>query len=87
MASTAIIKKKTVKRPISGEEIGFRLQAAVPNNAGGRFDKEDSMGRRVSFGKQYLVAESSDYSELDDRTLDRFLDNLRFHGFTEFELV
>lgn len=82
-----IIKKKTIKRPISGDEIGFRLQAAIPNNQGGRFDKEDDRGRKVSFGKQYLVGESSDFISLSDKMLDNFLENLRFQGFDEFTML
>jgi hypothetical protein len=85
--SKAYIKMKTVKRPISGDEIGFRLQAAVPNCQGGKFDKPDEHGRKVNFGKQYLVAESSDYTSISERQIDSFLEGLRFQGFTEFVMV
>lgn len=85
--SKVIIKQKTVKRPISGEEIGFRLQAAIPNDAGSKYDKTDERGRRVSFAKKYLVAESSDMTSMNERMVDNFLETLRFQGFTEIVML
>jgi len=85
--SVAYIKKKTIKRPISGDEIGFRLQAAIPNGQGGKFDKKDERGNKVSFSKQYLVGESSDFTSMSERLVDNFLSDLRFQGFDEFVML
>lgn len=82
--SKAIIKIKETRRPISEDTIGFRIQAAVPNMAG-----RDFRGNAVpSFRKPYLIAESSDFSAIEDKDYERFTENLRkLHNYTEFEIV
>lgn len=85
--SDVFLKIKKVKRPISGDEIGFRLQAAIPNSQGGKFDKADDKGNKVSFGRAYLVSESSDYSEVSEADMDRFISGLKFLGFKDMELI
>ncbi len=38
-----------------------------------------------SFRKEFLVAESSDYTFLSDRDFERFLNRLKWLGFTHFK--
>ena len=81
--STALIKLKEVKHPISEETIGFRFQAAHPNRAG-RNRKGDEI---PSFAKKYLIAESSDYPSVTETEFDKFTKSLSLFGFTEFPIV
>lgn len=82
--STAYIQVKKVKHPISEATIGFRLQAAIPNQAG-----RDWKGNpKPAFTKQYLVAEGSDQSALpDEKDYEKFCAELRFLGFSAFPIV
>ena len=68
-------KVKTVRRPISGEVIGARLQLALPNNSGNpKFDAFAPNGNCVRFiGKGYLYAESSDLLHVDENYLENWL--------------
>jgi hypothetical protein len=92
----AVIHAKVVRRPISGQIIGYRLEAAVPNQQGRKmkplYNSEGGVESFIatheavpSFKKPYLVAQSSDYNAIDKTTINRFLDSLRFTGFRDFE--
>jgi hypothetical protein len=82
--TTALLKIKQVKHPISEEIIGFRIQAAIPNNAGRDFNGNAC----PSFVKKYLIDESSDHTSLsDDRIADFTKKNLAFQGYTKFDIV
>jgi hypothetical protein len=79
----ALLKIKATKHPISEETIGFRIQAAVPNNAGRGFH-----GNAIpSFAKKYLIGESSDYTTLGDKQIAAFVDDLNFQKYNEFVMV
>lgn len=60
--TAVIIRIKETKRPISGSNIGYRIVAAVRNDAGGAWAPKDRYGNKVSFGRKYLVAQSSDFT-------------------------
>jgi hypothetical protein len=80
----ALIKIREVKHPISEQSIGFRIQAAHPNNAARNFKGEAI----PSFTKKYLIAESSDFSVITDVEYNRFADNLRnLHGYDDLTIV
>lgn len=68
-------KVKIVRRPISGEVIGARLQLALPNNNGNpKFDAFAPNGNCVRFiGKGYFYAESSDLVDVDEGYLENRL--------------
>ena len=81
--SQALLKIKATKHPISEETIGFRIQAAVPNNAG-----RDFRGNAIpSFAKKYLISESSDHTTVGVKQLDSFLNDLTFQKFNDFVIV
>jgi hypothetical protein len=91
----AIVRARTVRRPISGEFLGYRLEAAVPNRQGRKmrpiYDGEGGVETFIatreevpSFKKPYLLAWSSDYDEIDRAKIDRFLEGLKFTGFRKF---
>lgn len=81
--SQALLKIKATKHPISEATIGFRIQAAHPNQAGRNFK-----GQAVpSFAKKYLIAESSDHSEIGKKQMDNFLEELAFQRFDDFVLI
>lgn len=97
MSSKALVHVKTVRKPISDEVIGFRLEAAIPNQEGRVMRAKKNGGETVgfyatqqptpSFRKPYFIAQSSDYTDIDPKKIERFLDELRWHGYREFELV
>jgi hypothetical protein len=61
------VKVKNTVRPYSGEIIGRRVVVAANNNSGNpKFDKQNSLGNRMSFRKPYLIAESSDLMDVGD---------------------
>lgn len=82
-ARKALIKVKEVKHVLSGQVIGIRYQAAIPNNAARNFKGEAI----PSFAKKWLVGESSDFSMVSSKDLDRFTEKLKFLGFNEFPIV
>lgn len=95
--SKALIHVRAVRRPISEEVIGFRLEAAVPNQDGrkmkARRTKEGDVSfyatqeATPSFRRPYFIAESSDYPFIDRRKVERFMKDLEWQGYREFELV
>lgn len=94
--SKALIHVKPVRKPISEEVIGFRLEAAIPNMAGrvmrARQDGDSVVFRATkeeapSFRKPYLIEQSSDHNAIDRRKVERFMDALRWAGYDEFELI
>lgn len=59
-APKLISKVVEIRRPISGEFLGYRTKIAVNNLAG-----YDRLGNSIaSFAPKYLVSESSDYSKI-----------------------
>jgi hypothetical protein len=61
------VKVKNTVRPYSGEIIGRRVVVAANNNSGNpKFEKQNSLGNRMSFRKPYLIAESSDLMDVGD---------------------
>lgn len=95
--SKALIHIKNVRKPISDEVIGFRIEAAVPNSQGRVMRAKQINGETVgfyatkqeapSFRRPYLIEVGSDHSSIDPTKVNRFLDDLRWQGFTEFEFV
>ena len=94
-----VLKLKEVRRPISDDTIGYRIQAAIPNQAARKMKprKDKKTGdvhfvatgeTTTSFSKQYLIAESSDMTnELNEQVFQRLRDNLRWMGYSHFEWV
>lgn len=85
--SKAMLRLKEIKRPISEETIGFRIEAAVPNCAAKAFGKPTP-----SFGKKYLITQTSDVSEseLADRfesMLEKIQKDLKWCGYTDSYFV
>ena len=81
--SQALLKVKETKHPISEATIGFRIQAAVPNQAG-----RDFRGNAVpSFAKRYLISESSDHTEVGVKQMADFINDLQFQNFNDFVMV
>jgi len=77
----AAIKVKTISRPISGATMGYRIQAAVPNQDGNCFGWPTT-----SFRKEYLISEKGDFINWPtEDQVTKFLVGLEFFGVTEFE--
>jgi hypothetical protein len=88
--STVIVSIRTTKRPYSGDVIGYRLVAAERNNSGGMYAPRDKFQNRISFHKKFLVAYSSDFSQLktaENKLSDFIRSILRRGRFTTFEQV
>lgn len=94
----ALIKVQHVRRPTSQQLIGYRLVAAVPNmearqmmpkmGANGTPDSFVATQKRVpSFRKPYFIAESSDYSMVGRKEIEKFIQELIWNGYKEWELV
>lgn len=78
----ATVRLKPIKRPISEELIGFRLQAAVPNSAGFK--------GKTSYANPYFITESSDYTEDHiegnfPEILDQFEKHMNWLGFDDLQ--
>lgn len=78
----AYVHEMTVKRPYSGQELGYRLVAAIPNTASQKFGKPSP-----SFIKPYHLNTSSDMLYPDKGITERFFAELKRLGFDEFEYV
>jgi hypothetical protein len=93
--SKALVRIQAKYRPISGEVIGFRLQAAIPNTAGRRMVQTSNGPRATSeevpaFRKPYLIDESMDYASIDsvsEADVERFAKKLHWAGYDQFEPV
>jgi hypothetical protein len=93
--STALVRLQPKYRPVSGELQGFRLQAAIPNNAARRMVMTANGPRATSeeapaFRKPYLIEESMDYSYVgmvSDTDCERFAKALRASGYTRFQFI
>ncbi|CAM3121685.1 hypothetical protein [Cupriavidus taiwanensis] len=94
----AIIQLKCTRHRSSGEIIGFRMQAAIPNEAGRVMRAcTDGQGEVLSFyatsqlapsfNRPYLIEETSDYSLIGKGEMKRFLEKLRWQGYTAYEFV
>jgi hypothetical protein len=92
MTSIAVIHVKTVRTKTSDRIIGYRLEAAVPNQQGrvmkhfgdGDFYATEEVA--PSFRKPYLIAESSDFNSINKQRLVKFMQDLSWSGFSQFEL-
>jgi hypothetical protein len=78
----ATVRLKEIKRPISEETIGFRLQAAVPNSEGFK--------GMTSYKKPFLIVESSDYDMqfIEGnflKVLEDFEKKLNWQGYTDLQ--
>lgn len=78
----ALLKLKEVKHPISDTTIGFRIQAAIPNEAGWK--------GKPSFRSPFFIAETGDYTESHlvqgdnfARVLSDFERQIEWQGFTD----
>lgn len=93
----AIIRIKTVRKPISARETGLRFEAAIPNMQGRKMKALRENGEVVDFRaskeeapswrKPYLIADSSDFFVLSAKDHARFLEKLRWYGYSEFEYM
>lgn len=92
----ALIRLRFTRRPISQEVLGYRLQATVPNLAArkmkaiigqdGTADSFAATKEQVpSFRKPYLIAESSDCSSIGKNEIEKFIKDLMWQGFDEWE--
>lgn len=96
--SKAIVRVKVTRRPRSSEVIGYRLEAAIPNEAGrvmkASFDSAGdvrgfySTGEPTpSFQRPYLIEQGSDNPWITQGDVDRFLKHLKWSGYDQFQLV
>ncbi len=91
MSGKATVHVKTVRRRTMNEIIGFRIEAAVPNQEGrvmkpiGDGDFYATKEHATSYRRPYFIAESSDHSWIDKKTMERFLSDLRWRGYDKFE--
>lgn len=94
----ALVRIKKTYRPVSGDLIGVRIQACVPNAAARKMKKSSKTASGFyaseqvvpAFTGRYLIAESMDYSSESDikpADMTRFEQSLRWKGFTEFERI
>jgi hypothetical protein len=78
-----MLKITATKRPISGDVIGYRIVAAIPNMAGRNYGKEVP-----SFRKPYFVCESSDLPSVSVGDVARFMDGpCKWAGYSDFVAV
>lgn len=93
--SKVTIRIQEKKKPISDETIGFRFQAAIPNQAAVKMKPVKKKGEHVgfmatnipttSFRKDYLIFETGDMSEINERDFERFLGTLKGLGFSHYQ--
>jgi hypothetical protein len=91
----ALVRVTAKRRPVSGDIIGYRLQAAIPNAAGRRMVMTSGGPRATSeeapsFRKPYLIEESMDYGymrAISESDVERFARGLNFAGYDSFEFV
>lgn len=92
-----VVRVKTTRRPISDQVIGYRFQAATPNQDARKMKARKKGGEvlgfyateqsTTAFTKRHLVLESSDYSSVNQRDFDRFKANLKGMGFTHYQFA
>lgn len=93
--SKAIIKLSNTRSPKNSH--WYRLKAATPNMAAFKMRPIEINGDLdgfsktntpcPSFGPMYLIHQSGDMTSLSKGFLERFLDTLRWKGYTEFEFI
>jgi hypothetical protein len=91
----ALVKVAAKRRPVSGDILGYRLVAAIPNLAGRKMVMTSSGPRATkeeapSFRKPYLISESMDHSDLSaisEADCERFAKSLKWAGYTSFEFL
>lgn len=94
--SKAIIKLVTARTP-SGKVKGLRLKAATPNMSAFKMRPIEINGEVEgyshtstpcpSFGPMYLIHSTGDITKLTSGLMNRFLDTLRWKGYSEFEFL
>jgi hypothetical protein len=94
MSSKAVVHVRTVRHKLNSENIiGFRLEAAIPNLEGRvmrRLKDGDFYATQQvapSFRKPYFVLESSDHTNVGPKQISKFLDDLRWQGFNDFDFI
>ena len=98
VSGKVVLKLKEVNRPISGDSIALRIQAAVPNDAARKMlpRRDGATGdvsfiatneTATSFAKKYLIAESSDMVSPCEKVFALLRENLRWLGYSHFEWV
>jgi hypothetical protein len=93
--SKVLVRIQPKYRPVSGDLIGFRLQAAIPNMAARRMVMTSNGPRATdepapAFRKPYLIDESMDYSCIEavsERDIERFAEKLTWAGYTSYEFI
>jgi hypothetical protein len=93
----AVVRIRTVRTLTTDRIIGYRLEAAIPNNQGrvmkARHDGAEVVGFYAtdavnpSFTRAYLIEQSSDCSCVTTREVGRFLANLKRQGFDTFNAI
>ena len=94
----ALVRVKITRRPTSRDVIGFRLEAAVPNEAQRRMVPRFDGGGEIegfviksdmvpSFRRPYLIQASSDEPYINETVVKRFLNVLRWEGYRVFEFM
>lgn len=93
--SKAVVRIQPKFRPISGDIIGYRLQAAIPNTAGRRMVMTSNGPRATdeevpAFRKPFLIEESMDYSSIQSVSevdCERFAKQLNWAGYDHFQFL
>lgn len=88
----ALVRVAPKFRPHSGDLVGLRIQAAVPNLAARRMVKTSkgfaaTEEQVPAFRKPYLIQETGDCMWISDSDLERFKKKLAWEGFTEFQML
>jgi hypothetical protein len=91
-----VVRIQTKRRPNSGEVLGYRFQACVPNRAGRKSKAHfNGLGEVTSFTMTdeevpafrgtYMVNESSDHPYINEGDFKRFVEGLKWDGYTKLE--
>lgn len=95
VSGQVVLKLKEVRRPISGDVIALRIQAAVPNDAARKMlpRRDGATGdvsfiatneTTTSFSKKFLVAESSDMVSPCEKVFAQLREHLLWLGYSHF---
>lgn len=98
MTAVAFVRLKKTYRPVSGELIGVRIQACVPNSNARRMRQSTKTASGFyataeqvpAFTAKYLIHESMDFSSESDikpADMERFEQSLRWKGYTDFQRI
>ena len=98
MSGKALVRIKTVRRPNSQEILGFRIEAAIPNDAGRVMRARKEGGETVgfyatgastpSFVRPYKICESSDHTTIGAKKVTEFVEKqLYWQGYKDIAYV